>query len=93
MSPTFNLTSYFAWHRLRGDHADGMYEILTLEVGSVDYRNFNILYFPFKLLLSQMYDLTTMFFTVPMWGSEVATSKAEIHLTNTASEVTWACDC
>ena len=27
-----------------------------------------------------------------MWGSEVAISKTEIHLTNTASEVTWACD-
>ena len=33
-----------------------------------------------------------MIFTVPMWGSEVANSKTEIHLTNTASEVTWACD-
>ena len=33
-----------------------------------------------------------MIFTVPMWGSEVANSKTEIHLTNTPSEVTWACD-
>ena len=33
-----------------------------------------------------------MIFAVPMWGSEVAISKAEIHLTNTPSEVTWACD-
>ena len=33
-----------------------------------------------------------MIFTVPMWGSEVAHSKTGIHLTNTASEVTWACN-
>ena len=33
-----------------------------------------------------------MVFAVPMWGSEVAHSKIEIHLTNTPSEVTWACD-
>ena len=33
-----------------------------------------------------------MIFAVPMWGSEVAKSKTEIHLTNTSSEVTWACD-
>ena len=33
-----------------------------------------------------------MIFTVPMWGSEVASSKTEIHLTNTASEVMWACN-
>ena len=33
-----------------------------------------------------------MIFAVPMWGSEVAKSKTEIHLTNTPSEVTWACD-
>ena len=28
-----------------------------------------------------------MIFTVPLWGSEVANSKTEIHLTNTAVEV------
>ena len=33
-----------------------------------------------------------MIFTVPMWGSEVANSKTEIHLTKTASEVIWACN-
>ena len=33
-----------------------------------------------------------MIFAVPMWGSKVANSKTEIHLTNTLSEVTWACD-
>ena len=33
-----------------------------------------------------------MIFAVPMWGSEVANSMTEIHLTNTPSEVTWACD-
>ena len=33
-----------------------------------------------------------MIFAVPMWGSEVANCKTEIHLTNTPSEVTWACD-
>ena len=33
-----------------------------------------------------------MIFTVPMWGSEVVISKTVIHLTNTPSEVTWACD-
>ena len=33
-----------------------------------------------------------MIFTVPMGGSEVANSKTELHLTNTPSEVTWACD-
>ena len=27
-----------------------------------------------------------------MWGSEVANFKTEIHLANTLSEVTWACD-
>ena len=39
-----------------------------------------------------MYDSTPMIYTVPMWGSEVANSNTEIHLTDTASEVTWACD-
>ena len=34
-----------------------------------------------------MYDFTPMIFTVPMWGSEVANSKTDIHVTNTASEV------
>ena len=43
--------------------------------------------FLFKLLLSQMYDFTPMIFTAPLWGSEVANSKTEIHLTNTAGEV------
>ena len=33
-----------------------------------------------------------MIFAVPIWGSEVAKSKTEIYLTNTSSEVTWACD-
>ena len=33
-----------------------------------------------------------MIITVPMWGSEVANSKTEIHLTNAPSEVTRACD-
>ena len=33
-----------------------------------------------------------MIFALPMWGSEVANSKTELHLTNTSSEVTWACD-
>ena len=33
-----------------------------------------------------------MIFAVPMWGCEVAKSKTEIHLTDTPSEVTWACD-
>ena len=28
-----------------------------------------------------------MIFTVPLWGSEVANSKTEIHLTNTAFEM------
>ena len=32
-----------------------------------------------------------MIFTVPMWGSEVANSKTEIHITITASEVMWLC--
>ena len=27
-----------------------------------------------------------------MWGSEVAYSKTEIHLTNSSSGVTWACN-
>ena len=40
-----------------------------------------------------MYDFTPpMILTVPMWGSDVANSKAEIHLTHTASEVMWACN-
>ena len=32
-----------------------------------------------------------MIFTVPLWGSEVANSKTEIHLTNTAGEVGMRC--
>ena len=43
--------------------------------------------FFFNLLLSQMYDFTSMIFTVPLWGSEVTNSKTEIHFTNTAVEV------
>ena len=43
--------------------------------------------FLLNLLLSEMYDFTSMIFTVPLWGSEVANSKTEIHLTNTAVEV------
>ena len=42
---------------------------------------------PFQVIISQMYDFTSMIFTVPLWGSEVANSKTEIHLTNTAVEV------
>ena len=38
-----------------------------------------------------MYDFTTMVFTVPMWGSEDANSKTEIHITNTAGEVGMLC--
>ena len=38
-----------------------------------------------------MYDFTTLIFTVPMRDTEVANSKTEIHLTNTTSEVMWAC--
>ena len=34
-----------------------------------------------------------MIFTVSMWGSEVANSKTEIYITNTASdEVMWSCN-
>ena len=43
--------------------------------------------FFFNLFLSQMYDFTSMIFAVLLWGSEVANSKTEIHLTNTAVEV------
>ena len=43
--------------------------------------------FLFNLLLSQMCDFTSMIFTVPLWGSEVANSKTEMHHTNTAVEV------
>ena len=43
--------------------------------------------FLFNILLYQMYDFTSMIFTVPLWGSEVANSRTEIHLTNTAVEV------
>ena len=39
-----------------------------------------------------MYDFRVGVSTVLLWGSEVANPKAEIHLTNTPSEVTWACD-
>ena len=46
------------------------------------YRS-NCLYSLFPLFLAQMYDLTPMIFTVPMWGSEVTNSKTEIHITNT----------
>ena len=47
--------------------------------------------FLFNLLLSQMYDFTPVIFTVPLWGSEVANSKTEIHFTNTAVEVGMQC--
>ena len=43
--------------------------------------------------LSHIFDYTPTIFAVPMWGSEVANSKKEIHLTNTPSEVTWAWAC
>ena len=33
--------------------------------------------FLFNLLLSQKYDLTSMIFTVPLWGSEVTNSKTD----------------
>ena len=33
-----------------------------------------------------------MIFTVSMWGSEVASAKTEIRITNTASEVMWSCN-
>ena len=33
-----------------------------------------------------------MIFTVPMWGSEVANYKTEIHLTNTTSVVMRPCN-
>ena len=42
--------------------------------------------------MAQMYDFTPMIFTVPMWGSEVANYKAEVHLTNTTSGVMRACN-
>ena len=32
-----------------------------------------------------------MILTVPMWGSDCADFKTEIHITNTASEVMWLC--
>ena len=38
-----------------------------------------------------MYHFTPINFTVPLWGSEVANSKTEIHLTNTAGEVGMQC--
>ena len=44
-----------------------------------------------KLLSSQMYDFTPMIFTVQLWGSEVANSRTEIHLTNTTGEVGMRC--
>ena len=37
-----------------------------------------------------MHDFTPMILTVPMWGSEVANSKTEIHLTNKYS-IIWHC--
>ena len=56
------------------------------------YSVYICLYLLFTLILSHVYDFTAMIFTVPMWGSEVANSKTKIHITNTRSEVTWACD-
>ena len=47
--------------------------------------------FLFNLLLSQMYDFTSMIITMSLWGSEVAKSSTEIHLTNTAFEVGMKC--
>ena len=56
------------------------------------YRNLKYLrVLPFQIIFSQTYDFTTRIFNVPMWSSEVANFKTEIHLTNAASEVTWAC--
>ena len=43
-------------------------------------------------IASHIYDFTPLIFAVPMCGSEVAKSKTEIHLINTPSEVTCACD-
>ena len=45
------------------------------------------LFFLFNLLLSQRYNFTSLIFAVLLWGSEVANSKTEIHITNTAVEV------
>ena len=39
-----------------------------------------------------MYNFTPIIINVPIWGSEVANSKTEIHVTNTAIELTWAID-
>ena len=47
---------------------------------------------PFHITIVSQHVFTPMVFAVSTWGSEVANSKTEIHLTNTPSEVTWACD-
>ena len=38
------------------------------------------------------YDAHDFYYFAPMWGSEVAKFKTKIHLKNTPTEVTWACD-
>ena len=68
-------------------------EYLTSYVGSAVYRDLSIsVCISFSHYYCLIYDFTPMIFAVPMWGSEVAKSKTEIHLTNTPSEVKWACD-
>ena len=78
------------------DHSCRRYVRNTLRnrlvVWSTAISTYLCLYSLSPSLLAQMYDFTPMIFTVPMWGSEVAYSKTEIHLTNTTSEVMWACN-
>ena len=57
------------------------------------YRNFTMsACASFTRSISYMYDYTPMIFTVSTWDSEVANSKTEIHITNTAGEVVWSCN-
>ena len=69
----------------------------SMKVGSVVYRNFSISvcasFSHYCCLIYTIFLLSMLFtVTVPMCGSEVTKSNTEIHLTNTPSEVAWACD-
>ena len=46
---------------------------------------------PFPIIIVSNVRFHAHEFHVPLWGSEVATSKTEMHLTNTAGEVGMRC--
>ena len=82
---------YFAWLRWGGDHSDGKYEIPLVVWFTAIYTY--LPYFLFTIILAQMYYFTPITFTVSMGSLRWPILKHRYtHLTDTASEVTWACD-